>query len=271
MNATIDLTETAAAIRRCRRRILQMVHDAGAGHPGGSLSVIDLLGVVYLRHLSTAGRQRDRLVLSKGHAVPALYALLAEAGRIEEALLSSYRQVDSPLEGHPWSVKLPGLIDATTGLLGQGVSIGIGIALAKRLHHDPKRVYVIVGDGEMQAGQFWESALAAGHFELDRLVCIVDHNRLSSHGPVEAGIGIEPIAAKMTAFGWAVRALDGHDLREIDRLICDVPFEPGKPSFVIADTVKGRGVSFMEHNPLWHSRGLSDRELARAFQELGVD
>ncbi len=248
-----------------------MVHDAGAGHPGGSLSVMDLLGVLYLGHMTLSGDHRDRLVLSKGHAVPALYALFAEKGFIEESLLSSYRQVDSPLEGHPWSVKLPHCVDATTGLLGQGVSIGIGMALAKRLREDASRVYVIVGDGEMQVGQFWESALAAGRFRLENLVCVVDRNRLSSHGLVEDGIGIEPIESKMVAFGWAVRRVDGHDLGAIDRLLSAVPFEDAKPSFVIANTVKGKGVSFMEHNPDWHSKGLTDGELAKALREVEND
>jgi transketolase len=266
-----DSVQIRNVIRRCRRRILQMVHDAGAGHPGGSLSVVDVLAVLYLRHMTLSGEHRDRLVLSKGHAVPALYALFVEKGFIQESLLSSYRQIGSPLEGHPWSVKLPECVDATTGLLGQGVSIGIGMALAKRLRQDSSRAYVIVGDGEMQVGQFWEAALAAGQFRLDNLVCVVDRNRLSSHGLVEDGIGIEPIEGKMAAFGWSVRQVDGHDLGAIDQLLTRLPFDDGKPSFIVANTVKGKGVSFMEHNPDWHSKGLTDSELNKALREVGSD
>ena len=258
--------DLSAVSKRCRRRILKMIHDAGAGHPGGSLSVIDILTVIFCRFLSEDGRGKDRVVLSKGHAVPALYALLCEQGELEESLLPTYRHVDSPLEGHPWSVKLPGAIDATTGLLGQGLSMGLGMALAKRLKGDPHRVFVIVGDGEMEVGQLWEAAMAAGRFRVSNLICIVDRNGLSSHGPVE---DIEPLGARLSSFGWECREVDGHDFGALEAALR--ASESEAPLFVIARTVKGKGVPFMENVPMWHSHSLSDRELGEALAAIGEE
>jgi len=259
-----------AVLKDLRKMVLRMIAEAGSGHLGASLSAIDILAILYfmkMRHdpANPGWPDRDRLVLSKGHAAPALYAVLAEAGYISPEELTSLRRMGSMLQGHP-EVRTPG-VDASTGSLGQGLSIGVGMALAARMDGAGYKVYVILGDGELQEGQVWEAALTAAHHSLDNLVAIVDCNQYQLTGPVEDVKGVEPLAAKWKAFGWEVVETDGNDpARVLDALeVCEM--KPGRPSVIIAQTIKGKGVSFMEGNRF--SRGIPDQEqLMRALAEL---
>lgn len=265
MDEKKDLQAVAA---RCRKRIISMIYKANAGHPGGSLSIADIITVIFQKYMTKDKNGKDKFILSKGHAVPALYAILCEKGLLDEGLLSQYRAVDSPLEGHPWTVKLPNAIDATTGLLGQGLSVGMGMALAKKRNKDPHRVFVAVGDGEIEVGQFWEAAMFAPSFELENLVCIIDRNGFSSHGKVTVP---EPLADKMQSFGWHCISIDGHDFDAIIDALdpAQTKKHPKRPLCIIAKTVKGKGVPYMENNPAWHSKGLSDDEYKSAMAALG--
>ncbi len=250
-----------------RTQIINMIYKAKAGHPGGSLSVIDMLTAIYETEVDLAGAPRTKVVLSKGHAVPAQYAILYKHGLIAEAELATFRAVNSRLQGHPYTPTIP-QTDATTGLLGQGLSIGIGMAVAKKANQEKHRVFVIVGDGELHEGQIWEGALQAPHYRLNNLVLVVDYNKLSSSGSVNEVIGIDPLGAKFEAFGWAVREIDGHDMQAIVEALQSSKEETQKPTAIICHTVKGKGVSFMENNPKWHSSSLTDEEYARAIQDL---
>jgi transketolase len=254
-----------------RARILRMVNAAGAGHPGGSLSVIDMLAVL----LMAWGRFRphapikDWLVLGKGHAAPAYYAVLTELGYLDESELFTYRQLGTRLQGHPDRRKLPA-VQVTTGHLGHGLSIGVGIALGEKMSNSDKKVYVILGDGDLHEGQTWSAAMAAAHFALTNLIALVDLNGLSQHGDVKRIMNFEPLAAKWEAFGWRTVELDGHDYQQILSALASVR-DSDRPCALLCRTIKGKGVSFMEGDPLWHSRDLPDDLLERALQELGVD
>ena len=269
-----------AIARECRVQILRMLAHAGSGHPGGSLSVIDILTTIYfgrLRHDPTRPDwpERDRVVLSKGHAVPALYSVLAKAGYFPEKQLITLRKLGSPLQGHPDRTMLPG-IEAATGSLGQGLSISLGLALGLKLSGSAARVYCVLGDGEIQEGQIWEAAMSApklgqpGH-PLDNLVAILDYNKIQLDNFVTKILDLEPVLTKWQSFGWPVVEIDGHDVPQIAKALDQAEATRGVPTFVVAHTVKGKGVSFMENDPEWHGKAPNPAEAIRAIREiLGV-
>lgn len=264
-----ELTEKA---RESREWIVRMIHEAGSGHPGGSLSAIDIMTVLYSKVMRHDPRNpdwpdRDRLVLSKGHAAPALYTALAMQGYFEKTELLTLRKMGSRLQGHPSKNKTPG-VDMSTGSLGQGLSISIGMALGARLDRKDFRVYTILGDGEIQEGQVWEAAMAASHYKLDNLCAILDRNQLQIDGPTEKIMSIDPIAPKFEAFGWNVITINGHDIKEILKAFKDAECVKGKPTLLLANTVKGKGVSFMEGSLNFHGKAPNKDELAQALVEL---
>jgi transketolase len=267
-----DAASLAATARRIRRASLKMVHASGIGHPGGDLSGADILATLYFHTLRVdpghpRDPARDRFILSKGHASASLYATLAEAGFIPLNALDTFMRPLSMLNGHPDRNKVPG-VEANTGPLGHGLPIAVGAALAAKLDGAPWRTFVMTGDGELQEGSNWEAAMAASQFRLDNLTVIVDRNRLQLGDATERTIGLEPLADRWRAFGWAVVEVDGHDHAALARAFDALPFEAGRPSCVIARTLKGRGVSFMENRFEWHHRVPNDDELARALEEL---
>lgn len=271
---TTPADDLPAIARQIRRHIVTMVHRAQSGHPGGSLSATDLLVALYwttLRHdpAAPANPDRDRFLLSKGHATPVYYAVLAERGYFGIESLAGFRQFGSPLQGHPSLTSgLPG-VEIQGGSLGHGLAIGAGIALGNRLDGRDARTWVMLGDGELQEGEVWETAMAASHFRLGRLVAIVDWNKLQQDGKVADVMPITPLAAKWQAFGWAVREIDGHDFGQILDAYAWAQREDDVPKVILAHTVKGKGVSFMEHNTGWHGKGPNDEQLAQALQEIG--
>jgi transketolase len=269
----------AAAIarraRRIRRASLRMAHAARLGHPGGDLSSIDILATLYFHVLTIdparpADPDRDRFVLSKGHASAALYATLAEAGFIAPAALETFMQPLSPLNGHPNRTRVPG-VEANTGPLGHGLPIAVGAALGATLQGAGWRTFVLTGDGELQEGSNWEAAMAAAHFKLDRLTVIVDRNGLQQGARTEDTIALEPLADRWRAFGFAVAEVDGHDIGALIDVFSRVPLEPQRPTCVIARTRKGHGVSFIEDRVEWHHRIPTAAELADALAELETD
>ena len=260
--------ELAAAARRVRLRDLDIVSNAGLGHIGGEFSVTDILVTLYLAVVDQGdGSERDHVVLSKGHAAVALYATLAEAGLLPEGDLDSFAQPDSALNGHPARTKLDA-VEASTGPLGHGLPIGVGMAIAAALDNSPRRTFVIVGDGELQEGSNWEAMMIAAHRGLDRLVLIVDRNGLQQGAPVAETSDLEPLADKLRAFGWAVREVDGHDHGALQEALQSIPWEPGRPSAVIARTHKGHPVSFMSDVAAWHHRVPTADEAALARAEV---
>jgi len=269
-----DLAALADLARRLRRDIIEMTTRAGSGHPTSSLSAIDVMTVLYfggfLRHNPRDPRwpDRDRFILSKGHAAPALYAVLAAAGYFPREWLWTLRQIGSPLEGHPNMRRLPG-VEASTGSLGQGLSIGLGHALAARLDGRDYRVYVLLGDGECDEGQVWEAAMAARHYRVGNLVAIVDHNKAQQSGLIATVMDHTPLAEKWAAFGWRVHEIDGHDLAAIASALAAVREERERPSAIIAHTVKGKGVSFLEKDWTFHGKALTPEQARRALEELG--
>lgn len=269
-------TSTIDSLRRrsfdLRIDNLNAIATAGNGHPGGTLSVMDILQTLFfaeMRHRPTEPHwpERDRLVLSKGHAVPALYAVLAHAGYFSRDMLPSLRKLGSPLQGHPANFLLPGA-EASTGSLGQGLSVALGMALGARLDGGKSRVYAIIGDGESEEGQIWEAAMAAPKYELDNLVVILDHNKGQIDGFVKEVMDIEPIADKWRAFRWNVLSIDGHDYAQIGKAFDDARATKGKPTLIVAETVKGKGVSFMEGKIGWHGMAPNKEQLAQAVAEL---
>ncbi|MHB1169266.1 MAG: transketolase [Longimicrobiales bacterium] len=267
--------DIAALERRAvavRRDILEMLTEAQSGHPGGSLSAVELVVALYfggfLRYDADRpdADDRDRFILSKGHGVPVQYAVLAEAGFIPHSELKTLRKIDSRLQGHPVLGTAPG-IEASTGSLGQGLSIGLGMALAAQMDERDVNVWVLLGDGECQEGQVWEAAMAAGHSKPGNLVAIVDYNKFQLDGAVADIIGIEPFADKWRAFGWAVRECEGHSLEDVVTAFDWAQSQDG-PACVIAHTVKGQGVTFMEHQNKYHGVAPTQDELARALEAL---
>lgn len=258
--------------RTIRKHVISMIFEAGSGHPGGSLSCVDILTVLYfhtMRHNSFESKwnDRDRFILSKGHAAPALYATLAEAGYFPTKELSSLRKIGSMLQGHPDS-NVPG-VDVSSGSLGQGLSIADGLALGAKLDNKSYRVYALLGDGECDEGQVWEAAILASHFKLDNLTAIIDRNGLQIDGPTEKIMCLEPIAGKWKAFGWHVIEIDGNKIVEIIAALDEAKRINGKPTVIIAHTFKGKGVSFMEWISAFHGKTLSKEEQKIALQELG--
>jgi transketolase len=274
MLAAPDFSQLETLSRRLRIGSLAAIYHAGSGHPGGALSAADLMS--YLCHVlrwpdgNGDGPARDRFVLSKGHACPVLYAAAAECGFIPHSLLLTLRKLGSPLQGHPHVLDTP-WVETSTGSLGQGFSAAIGMALGLRYQHSPARVYVMLGDGEMQEGEVWEGAMCAGHHKLDNLCAVVDYNKLQSDDTNENITGVAPLRAKWNAFRWHTIEIDGHAFHEIHAAFSEACTIADKPTVIIANTTKGKGVSFMEHSPLWHgSVKLRDEELTTALCELGI-
>jgi transketolase len=272
---TIDVADIAARARTMRQLIMQMLAAAGSGHPGGSLSATDLVAALYfgvMRHRPQEPDwiDRDRFILSKGHACPVLYAALAEAGYITHDLLSSLRRFGSPLQGHPDRRKL-GIVEASTGSLGIGLSMGIGMAVAARLRGSPSRTYVLLGDGECEEGQIWEAAMYAPHLKLGSLCAIVDFNRLQLDASVEEITDLQPLADKWRSFNWNVLEIDGHDHRQIVDAFAQAESLTDRPTVIVATTVKGKGVSYMENQVKFHG-AVPDKpeDIAKALAELGV-
>ncbi len=265
---TETVSELTQRAPRLRARILRMVSAAQSGHPGGSLSVIDLLAALMLAwgRFRPHAPTQDWLVLGKGHAAPAYYAMLCELGYLDESELLTYRQLGSRLQGHPDRRKLPA-VQVTTGHLGHGLSIGVGIALGEKRSGSDKKVYVVLGDGDLHEGQTWEAMMAAAHYHLDNLVVLADLNGLSQHGPVSKIMNFEPLAEKCLAFGWQAVEIDGHDYGQILAALGKTEASD-RPTMVLCRTVKGKGVSFMEGDPLWHSRDLPQELLQKALAEL---
>jgi transketolase len=278
--ANPDVAKLESIAREGRVQILRMLAHAGSGHPGGSLSCIDLLTVLYFHRMRYDARrpdwdERDRFVLSKGHCVPAQYFCMAKAGFFPESWLVTLRKLGSPLQGHPDRTALPG-IEAATGSLGQGLSVAMGMALGLKLAGKTARVYCVVGDGEVQEGQVWESAMSGPQLgrpdhHLDNLCVILDYNRIQLDGFVKDILDIDPVVEKWRSFGWAVLEIDGHDVAQIDKALDQAEAVAGKPVFVVAHTVKGKGVSFMENEPEWHGKAPKPAEAIRGIREIVGD
>lgn len=267
----MDLNELKRRSVQYRKAILMMIRQANAGHIGGCLSCTDILNVLYNHVMDISpdnyGQDnRDHFIHSKGHSVEALYAVLADKGFFPRAELETLRKFGSPLIGHP-TRNVPG-VEHNTGALGHGLSVGVGLALAAKRDGHSNRVFVLVGDGELAEGSCWEALMAASHYRLDNLVVIVDRNMLQITGSTEEVMALEPLMAKFTSFGCAVRMCDGHDIETLVRTFAALPFAQGKPSVVLARTVKGKGVSFMENCADWHHRVPTDDELRVALAEL---
>ena len=272
---TNNYAELAEKARRIRINALKAIHAAKSGHPGGSLSSADILATLYFGELNIDPKNpkmvdRDKFVLSKGHAVPALYAALGERGFYEVSEMMTLRQVGSKFQGHPNMRKVPG-IEMSTGSLGQGFSAAVGMAVAGKIDKNPGRVYVLTGDGELQEGIVWEAAMQAAHRKLDNLVAIVDLNGLQIDGKVSEVKCVCPVDEKFRSFGWNVISVDGHNFEELTTAFDEAKKCGGVPTAIIAHTHKGKGVSFMEDNAGWHGKAPSDEELAAAIKELGGD
>jgi transketolase len=255
-----------------RRDIVEMIHAAKAGHPGGSLSAVDMITALYFHVMridpqNPRWEDRDRFVLSKGHACPALYAALARRGFFDPKHLTTLRQYHSILQGHPDMNKTPG-IDISSGSLGNGLAIGVGMAMSGRLHHQDYMTYVMLGDGEVQEGMVWEAAMAAHHHDLGNLVAIVDCNGVQINGWVNEIMTVEPLADKWRAFGWNVVEVNGHNMKDL-LTVLHTAKTMRHPTVILMRTVKGRGVSFMEDDCKWHGNSPSDEELVQAILEIG--
>ncbi|MEI3401615.1 MAG: transketolase [Clostridia bacterium] len=263
----VDIENLKKLANKNRKTIIEMIHTAKAGHPGGSLSVIDILTAIYEIDVDFNSEKRSKVILSKGHAVPAQYAELYSKGIILKEELNTFRKINSRLQGHPYTGTIPE-VDATTGLLGQGLSIAVGMAIAKKNNDDNNHVYAILGDGEMQEGQIWESLLQAAHYKLDNLIVIIDYNKLSSYDNVNESTNLEPLADKIKAFNFHVIEIDGNDMEQIVKALNEAYAISGMPTVIISNTIKGKGVSFMENNPKWHSGAISNEEYEIAIREL---
>lgn len=255
-----------------RKNIIKMLAEAGSGHPGGSLSATDILACLYFYEMNLSVEKakdpnRDRFVLSKGHAAPVLYAALAEKGFFPEEEVLTLRKIGSRLQGHPSMAYLPG-VEMSTGSLGQGFSAASGIALAGKLDNLDYRVYTLLGDGELQEGLVWEAAMFAGHYKLDNLLAIVDYNGLQIDGPITEVMSPEPITDKWKAFGWHTIVIDGHNYDEILAAFVEAKTTKGIPTVIIAKTIKGKGVSFMENQAGWHGSAPSKEQADQALAEL---
>ncbi|MDT7041845.1 transketolase [Candidatus Nitronereus thalassa] len=261
--------------RQVRIGSLLSIYFAGSGHPGGSLSAADLLTALWSEELNVFPEDREstsrhKFILSKGHACPALYAILAEMGYLQKTALKTLRKLGSPLQGHPHVLDLP-CVEASTGSLGQGFSVAIGMALGLKKQQKAERVYVLLGDGELQEGEIWEGAMCAAQFQLDNLCAIVDYNKLQSDDFNERIMGLEPLGAKWEAFNWHVLEIDGHNFFEISEALAKSRSHGLGPTLIIAHTLKGKGVSFMEGNPAWHgSVKLQLEDMETSLDDLGM-
>ncbi|HHW41054.1 MAG TPA: transketolase [Syntrophomonadaceae bacterium] len=266
------LQELGKKARVIRSDIIRMVAEAGSGHPGGSLSAVEIVTTLYFHVMRIRPEEpdwpdRDRFVLSKGHAAPLLYAVLAERGYFPAEELLTLRKLGSRLQGHPAFGKLPG-VEASTGSLGQGLSISLGIALAGKIDRRDYRVYALLGDGENEEGQVWEAAMAAAHYGVDNLTAVLDYNGLQIDGPVADVLSPLPLPEKWRSFGWEVREVDGHSFEELLAAFEWAKEVHGRPSMIIAKTVKGKGVSFMENAVDWHGKAPDREQAAKALAEL---
>ncbi|MCD6454317.1 MAG: transketolase [Candidatus Aminicenantes bacterium] len=257
---------------RIRRHIVTMTGLAKSGHPGGSLSAADIITVLFFKKMridpkNPRWKERDIFILSKGHATPVLYAALAEAGFFPVEELKNFRRLRSHLQGHPDRLMTPG-VEMSTGSLGQGLSVANGVAMAFKIDKTPRKVYVLIGDGELQEGQIWEAAMTAAHYKLDNLTAIVDYNGLQIDGPVSKVKEVAPVAEKWKAFGWEVKEIDGHDFKQIIEALDWADGVRGKPAVIIAHTLKGKGISFMEGKVKFHGVPPSEEEMKKALEEL---
>lgn len=268
-----NLTEFKERAVRIRKNIVRMVTAAKSGHPGGSLSSVEILEAIYFTQMNVNkenvnSNKRDKFVLSKGHASPVLYATLCEKGFIAEEDLITFRKIGSKLQGHP-SMRMIDAVDMSTGSLGQGISAAVGMALSNKLHEEPYRIYTLLGDGECQEGQVWEAAMSAAHYKLDNLLAFVDFNGLQIDGKITDVMNPTPIDEKFKAFGWHVIMLeDGNDIEQVVKACEEAKTVKGKPTVVVAKTTKGKGVSFMENKANWHGVAPSEEECAAALKEL---
>jgi len=268
-----DIAYLKEMAKNLRIEIVKMLALAGSGHTGGSLSSADIVTALYFYKMKHDPKNpnwhaRDRFVLSKGHAAPVLYAALAMSGYFDKSLLNTLRKIGSPLQGHPCCKSLPG-IEVSTGSLGQGLSVANGMALGLRLDGLPSRVYCLLGDGEIQEGQVWEAAMSASHYKLDNLCAIVDHNNLQIDGCCSEVMDISPIDEKFKAFGWNVFNIDGHNMEEIVKALDETERIKGKPTMIVAKTIKGKGVSIFEGKVQYHGIAPTKEELEIALKELG--
>jgi transketolase len=269
--ATIKELEEIA--RQIRIDLLEMIYTRKSGHPGGSLSAADIITALFFHQMRIDPERpnwenRDRFILSKGHACSTLYAVLAKKGFFPEQICEAWGQIGCCLQGHPDRIKTPG-VDMTSGCLGHGINIAAGLCLAARLKGQDYRTYVLLGDGEIQAGILWEGAMLAGKYKLDTLIAVMDYNRVQLDGRVEDIMPIEPVRAKWEAFNWAVMEIDGHNIKQIVDALDKATETKGKPTIIIASTVKGKGVSYMEGKSEWHGKVPSDEEFKQAMKELG--
>lgn len=270
---TLNPSECIEMARNLRLDILDATTRAGSGHPSSSFSSVEICTALFFGGILNYDPhhpewpERDRFIMSKGHAAPLLYPLLARAGYFPHEMIWKLRQIDSPVQGHPILGMMPG-VEATTGSLGQGLSLGIGHVLGGRLNGLDYRVYVLMGDGECQAGQVWEAAMAAAHFKTDRLTAILDYNKFQEMGPVAREMALEPLAEKWRSFGWQVVEVDGHDLDALIDTLKKVKQVLGQPQMVIAHTIKGKGVSFVEADYTFHGRALTQEQAEKAREEI---
>lgn len=272
MNQINDLKQLIEIARQMRIEIIRMLTEAGSGHPGGSLSCTDILVALYFSIMNHDPKNpkwadRDRMILSKGHGAPALYAALALSGYFPREQLITLRKLGSPLQGHPDMRKLPG-IEASTGSLGQGLSVAIGACLSARLDKKDFYSYVVMSDGETNEGQIWEAAASAAHFKLDHLIAVLDYNKFQLDDSVKNILDMEPMNKKWEAFGWNVKEIDGHSMKEVVDALNWAKQQKGKPTMIIAHTVKGKGVSFMENDNEFHGVAPTREQGEKALQEL---
>ena len=267
-----DINELEKIAKEIRKGIIEEVYNAKSGHPGGSLSCADILTVLYFNQMNINenepnDNQRDRFVLSKGHCSPALYSCLAQRGFIDKEELKKFRNIEGSLQGHPDMNKVKG-VDASTGSLGQGLSISNGMALSSKLNHDGYRVYCLLGDGEIEEGEIWEAAMTANKYKLDNLCAILDYNGLQIDGKIEDVKGLDNIEGKFKSFGFNTILVDGHNISNLIDAFETAKMTKGKPSIIIAKTIKGKGVSYMEGKTEWHGKAPNDEEYSIAIKEL---
>lgn len=259
--------------KEIRKNIIEMIYEAKSGHPGGSLSCADIITFLYFEKMKVDAKdpknsERDRFVLSKGHAAPALYAVLAQKGFFPKEELKSLRKLGALLQGHPDSKHIPG-VDVSTGSLGQGISNSVGMALGLKLDGKKSKVYVVLGDGEIQEGLVWEAAMSAAHYKLDNLVAVLDNNGFQIDGRNEEVMGVAPLEDKWRSFGWTVITCNGHDYEDLNRAFNEADKAEGTPVMIIAKTVKGKGVSFMENQAGWHGQAPNLEQKEKAIIDIG--
>ena len=272
MKKTKDTAELAAIAKRMRRTTIEMITEAKSGHPGGSLSATEAIVTLFydvMRHdpANPKWPDRDRFILSKGHCCPILYAVMADCGYAPADKLMTLRKLGSPYQGHP-DVRFLPTLEASTGSLGQGISVGIGMGLGARLNRSPSRTYVMIGDGESQEGQIWEAAMFGAFHKMDNVTVILDHNKIQLDGFVKDIMDLEPLADKWRSFGWHVVECDGHSIPALQKAFAQAEQTKSRPTCILANTIKGKGVSFMENNPKFHGMAPTKEECAKALEEL---